>query len=343
MSPPPSAPLLDPVLAELVGAATEASLDAARSQVLRDCAVPVIESTLRRRGSFQRIAREDQEDVRSAALERVVRALQSLRESGGAAVISRFEGYVASCARMAWLDFQRARAPERVRLLHQLRFLFEGRTGDLRFTWREDATGEGLAALAGQQSDASAEILARLRSDPAGTIQHWHGAQADLSAMPLPALVARVLEAAGGAIPLEALLDAVAAARGLGDGASAGDWAREPVDGQFNPREQAEWRDHLRWLWQALGQISLRQRTAFLLHAPVTADLEAEGIASLRQLAASLGIAADEFARLWRELPLEDRAIALRLGLERQQVINLRRVARDSLGKAWRAWKAATG
>lgn len=38
----------------------------------------------------------------------------------------------------------------------------------------------------------------------------------------------------------------------------------------------------------------------------------------------------DEFAELWHDLPLDDNTIAGRLGLARQQVINLRKSARGS-------------
>jgi hypothetical protein len=45
---------------------------------------------------------------------------------------------------------------------------------------------------------------------------------------------------------------------------------------------------------------------------------------------------AQEFAGLWNELPLADDAIARRLGLMRQQVVNLRKSARERLGRRMR-------
>ena len=45
---------------------------------------------------------------------------------------------------------------------------------------------------------------------------------------------------------------------------------------------------------------------------------------------------APELAALWPDLPLEDAAIAERLGLTRQQVINLRKSARARLGRRMR-------
>jgi DNA-binding CsgD family transcriptional regulator len=40
-----------------------------------------------------------------------------------------------------------------------------------------------------------------------------------------------------------------------------------------------------------------------------------------------------ELARIWKDLPLADQDIATRLDLNRQQVINLRKSARERLGR----------
>jgi hypothetical protein len=55
------------------------------------------------------------------------------------------------------------------------------------------------------------------------------------------------------------------------------------------------------------------------------------GTATLRQIAELLAIPAIDLAELWHRLPLDDDTIALRLGLTRQQVINLRVAARRRL------------
>ncbi len=59
--------------------------------------------------------------------------------------------------------------------------------------------------------------------------------------------------------------------------------------------------------------------------------LPALGVASMRAISDALEIPYGEFLRLWNELPLEDAAVAARLGLTRQQVINLRKSARERL------------
>jgi hypothetical protein len=55
------------------------------------------------------------------------------------------------------------------------------------------------------------------------------------------------------------------------------------------------------------------------------------GTATIPEIAETLGFSREEFACIWNALPLEDLAIADRLGLTRQQVINLRKSARERL------------
>ncbi len=84
--------------------------------------------------------------------------------------------------------------------------------------------------------------------------------------------------------------------------------------------------------------MTLPQRTAFLLHSNCLRETELLGLTSVRQAAALLEMPPERMAEYWNALPLEDRAIAAWLGLESQQVINLRKVARGILGRAWRIW-----
>jgi len=55
------------------------------------------------------------------------------------------------------------------------------------------------------------------------------------------------------------------------------------------------------------------------------------GIVKSAEVADLLGMPLEQFAELWRRLPLEDLAIGELLGISRQQVINLRKSARARL------------
>ena len=61
--------------------------------------------------------------------------------------------------------------------------------------------------------------------------------------------------------------------------------------------------------------------------------LPATGVATIRQIAETLEITDSRFAEMWPRLPLDDAAIAGLLNLTRQQVINLRKSARERLAR----------
>jgi hypothetical protein len=90
-------------------------------------------------------------------------------------------------------------------------------------------------------------------------------------------------------------------------------------------------------VWEEVADLPLRQRTALLLNLRDANGtgllwlLPVLGVATLRQIARVLETPDSEFARLWREIPLDDAAIAERLACNRQQVINLRMSARKRL------------
>jgi hypothetical protein len=97
-----------------------------------------------------------------------------------------------------------------------------------------------------------------------------------------------------------------------------------------------ELRERVELLWSEVLLLSLRHRVALLLSARASSgaaiwlvvDL---GVASFREVAASLDMTMEQLSELWNRVPLDDKEIGLRLGLERQQVINLRCTARQRL------------
>jgi DNA-directed RNA polymerase specialized sigma24 family protein len=110
-------------------------------------------------------------------------------------------------------------------------------------------------------------------------------------------------------------------------------------DSRSNTAADLEQRLWLRTLWSEIRQLPPRQRVALILHLrdergrSAAALLPLTGTASMRQIAAALEIPAQQFAQLWNRLPIDDAAIAGLLGTTRQQVINLRKAARERLGR----------
>ncbi|HUR82071.1 MAG TPA: hypothetical protein VM733_15000, partial [Thermoanaerobaculia bacterium] len=84
------------------------------------------------------------------------------------------------------------------------------------------------------------------------------------------------------------------------------------------------------------------QRKALLLNLRgedepnVIALLILTGTAKFDDIAAAREMSGQELAELWNELPLDDLRIAAALGVTRQQVINLRKSARERLRRRLR-------
>jgi hypothetical protein len=60
-------------------------------------------------------------------------------------------------------------------------------------------------------------------------------------------------------------------------------------------------------------------------------------IATIRQIAAALDMPAEQFALIWKDLPMDDARIAEHLGVNRQQVSNFRLSARRRLCRRMKA------
>jgi DNA-directed RNA polymerase specialized sigma24 family protein len=103
-----------------------------------------------------------------------------------------------------------------------------------------------------------------------------------------------------------------------------------------------ERRTYLARLWEEIRQLPPRQAAALLLNLRdgqgrnAAVLLPLTGVASLREMAAALELPPERLAELWGRLPLEDAALAGLLGVTRQQVINLRKSARERLARRMR-------
>jgi DNA-directed RNA polymerase specialized sigma24 family protein len=95
----------------------------------------------------------------------------------------------------------------------------------------------------------------------------------------------------------------------------------------------------LKAVWSEITLLPLAQRKALLLNLRDSVDRElvtllpALKIAGLREIATTLEITEEKLGEVWNSLPLNDQQIATEMGLERRQVINLRRTARERLAR----------
>ncbi|HKS23697.1 MAG TPA: sigma-70 family RNA polymerase sigma factor [Thermoanaerobaculia bacterium] len=118
--------------------------------------------------------------------------------------------------------------------------------------------------------------------------------------------------------------------------------ANDLPDTAPTPLVRLEQRADVRQLWREIQLLRPHQRAALLLNLRgddgrnMVGLFVLIGIASIEDVAEALAMPIEELASLWNDLPLDDLGIAARLGLTRQQVINLRRSARDRLERRMR-------
>jgi hypothetical protein len=270
---------------------------------------------------------------------------------GDTRLFGELRSFLAAQADDACRGWLRGAFPHRIRLAHRLRYLL---ARDRRFVLRATPDDEWRAGLSGRDARlfASGEASGPGRRIPEAP----HGARpvpARLGSDPL-ALSDRafdLLTRAGGPVDLEHLVDVleadlaqVEAATGAApedEGPVAAASFPEIADdgGQAAEDAASDPVAALRRLWDEIVALPPLQRAAFLLNLRdgegrgVIALFPIAGVADMRRIAAVLDMTPERLAERWRALPLDDAAIAARLGLTRHQVGLLRRAARERLAR----------
>ena len=281
------------------------ALDAALEDLFRR-AQPVIDAIVGYYGGRRMLDRSECEDVVSTVRMRLLLKLQRLAR-GETGAIATYEGYVARLTYNAVNDVFRGRHPERAVLKKRLR---EIALRDPRFAIETPGT------------------VCRLNE------QAGHAVVAAVQVHPLPDDVGDALEALLRAAAGPLLLNDVLAA--LYTGAEA-----PPAPGvdSETPLIRLQRREDLASLWNEILLLPQTQRIALLLNlrgsgsGGAIALLVLLGVTTFDALAAALAMTGEELAAIWSELPMDDLTIAERLGVTRQQVINLRQSARKRLGR----------
>ena len=275
--------------------------------VVVDRAIPVIDTVLRRRCRDWAAGRSMLDDLRGEAVVRLLRRLRETSEEDSP--IENLEGYAAGIASRVIDDAIRVSCPEWTRLKHRVRYLV---THDARFTLiaNDDRPIVSLTRTGGVRvRTAAAEQLANK--------------------------VVELLQAKGDQVALDDVVSALAESTGISSRMTVWESHVSPSD----PAEVLESAEELRLLWREIAALPARQRAALLLHArdsggeSVLRLLSAAMLVSRRDAAAALEVSERDVEPLVRQLPLSDSVIAGRLGVTAQQVINLRKAARDRLAR----------
>lgn len=322
--------MLDPVLLRFVEAPDLASAEQELHDLIERHALPLANAIVVRKLRQFRTSRaggvdaRDRDDVVGDVLTALVERLW--RSRAGAEPIENFERYTASVAYSACAHEIRRRFPERARLKSRLRYVF---STDRRLAlWTsDDELVCGRAEWSGRPVDRGAEqTIADADVD---------GDWLTMDQRRLVQAVVALVDRCAGPTAFETLV-ACAASRLVEphEVADASPLATAPAAPQDHALDQ---RRFLERVWDEIATLPVRQRIALLLNlrdsngSGILWLLPIAGIATIRQIARLLEIPAPEFFELWRHIPLDDAAIAGRLGCTRQQVINLRVSARKRL------------
>jgi hypothetical protein len=267
-------------------------------QLVADIVSRVVDPILRRVVSPP--SRDVHEEIRAEVLLRLMTRLRAIDE-GKADRVESLPDYAAVVTYRTHADHLRRSFPERARLKDRLRHVL-GR--DARF----------------HTEVVNNRTIVRLVSSAA-------------TGAGIGAHVAEILAAHGGEMDSDDLLNALDVALPGTDGPAAESeaWSHSPI------HVRIEHVQIVTRLWKEISRLPVRQRIALLLNLrDVDGDavvflFPVTGVATVRQIAEVVEMSAEAFAALWNDLPLEDAAIAQLLGASRQQVINLRKSARERL------------
>jgi DNA-directed RNA polymerase specialized sigma24 family protein len=308
---------------------------------------PLVARIVRQKAGATSIAGpSDIEDICADCTTGVLERLTDLRAGRDAEPIGSFSSYVAVAAFNGWHRYLRERFPVRSRLKNRLRYLCGHHPALAVWTDASGAAVCGLVEWRGKQrrENTATRVSAGIPHDAVRRLLGNAGGKRELSEMEAaPA----ILRWAGGPLLLDELAELVGPLVGLVDQPTL---RPRSVEGATSiPVEIADSapsaltvltdREELQHLWSEIEQLPVRQRHALLLNLRdadgqgIIFMLPLTGLATIHAIAAVLEMPAAELAALWRALPLEDTAIASRLGITRQQVINLRKSARARLGR----------
>jgi RNA polymerase sigma factor (sigma-70 family) len=340
----------DPLLHPFLRAEDESEAQRLLEQLIAEHTQSLVREVIRsklhpaRPVSTGTVGPQEAEDVCNEVVVQLLNRLRDLRDGLEAGGIANFRGYVATMAYNSCTQSLRQRYPERHRLKNRLRYLLNH---DPRFALWEDARGSLLSGLA-EWKDA---VFPPQPSSQSGLLKSLCE-KPNLRQLPPRALIQALFSLSGRPIELDELVGVAANIWGIEDlqrieGPDWNDgevWNRLP-DPRLNVELLVERRMHLAALWKEICELRPLQRAALLLNLHDAGGQDMlplfvlVDVARFSEIASSLDMTMEELTELWDDLPLDDATIAQRMGLTRQQVINLRKSARERLArrmaKAW--------
>jgi RNA polymerase sigma factor (sigma-70 family) len=336
---------IDPLLEPLLREPAEGRADDILARLIGEHAEPVIKGVIRYKlhlNSHRATQREEAEDLYQEALLQLLSRLRQFRDEPGGHPVADLRGMAAVIAHRTCSGWMRRQFPERHALKNRLHYLLTRQRGFALWQGEGGKLLAGFEAWQGREKAATAARLGEL-SEVEGLTAHVRMLKGGRPQELADALAA-IFNHLGGPVEFDELVSASAALLGIRDQPFESlpdheDAAASTPAAESDPAWHIEKRIFLQRLWEELRLLPPNQRAALLLNLKDAGGtgcitlFPTTGVANLRQLADVLGMSADDFARLWNELPLEDARIAELLGLTRQQVINARKSGRDRLAR----------
>lgn len=326
---------LDPALARYLSAPPESAAEHDAFRVLIDRVTPVIEGVIRGRAGAA-VAATEREELCSEAILQLIRRLQEVKSDSAGNPIANFDGYAAVTAFNVVHAHLRRAHPERQRLRNRIRQVVRKTA---RFAlWRSPSgyvvcgRASWIETVSGECSEADLDRVPPL-SPP--LFLTW----SDVIGQPeIVRALDHVFVHAQKPVELERLVEKIAELFRLPVAPPPA--ARfERTDATPSVESSLVYRSALTEVWREVDLLLPRQRIALLLGlrdesgSAVASLLILLGIVTFDELAAAVELTSEELAAMWDRLPLPDIVIAERLDLSRQQVINLRKSARERLGR----------
>ena len=334
---------VDPLLLPFLQASSDDEADTVLAELISQHADPVVKKIVGYK--FQvffrennRAGNDDAEDVHSEVVLNLLSRLGELRNNSQLEAIRDLRSYVAVTSYRACYEHLRRKHPQRFSLKNKLRYFLRHKE---EFALWETDEGEWLGGFSHWREKPGADSLrlTQLR-DHFTEVEREIFVGGTAAGQTLNDLLTAIFKWTGAAIELDDLVGIVAEAWTIKDQPTT-----ERVDQQNSAPDSRSIdnavsdRAMLVSLWAEIVKMSQRHCAALLLNLKDHRGGSAldlfllTGVASLSQIAASLGETDEWLAEVWNQLPLEDVKIAEHLGLIRQQVINLRRTARLRLAK----------
>lgn len=336
----------DSMLGPFLAATSESSSDDLLRAIIDEHAEPIIRKILRSklRVSLNEQGSQQNQDALEIAGDlraTIVSTLRALRQNPNQTAIASFPDFVAIKTYSACADYFREKHPRRWRLKSVLRRRLRQNP---RFAlWQADDK-RWYASFSGRQDTGTPAE----QSETQDSVSHPPDGKLSEAQTKSDEFLDALFERSGGPIGFDEVVRIAAETWHIHDQpAESIDAGSSESDHQFissEPRVDLALEQRLLFeqVWRELCQLPVLQRAALLLNLRDSRDggvisfLPLLGVASKEALARLLEMPYEDFQKLWSELPLDDSRIAQIFGITRQQVINLRKTARERLARRMR-------